>query len=191
MRRCCSTSNRCSRAPVTTRAQSAIASTLYAIYFLGCAPRPPETPETPETIPSPTDLGASAAAANFSDKVERHRELGIANRVGRAISRDTPGASGRQTVYHFPGLGTPEGTIPLMGKLQRKWQSSGERNSWMPWGEFSSGGLATPGPFMGAYRAKDFQLTLWIDQFAQDLFICYQDMPPLPEPELSSEEETP
>ena len=87
-----------------------------------------------------------------------------------------------QIVYSFPGLGDARGSIPLIGKLQTEWDPVNSQDCWMPWEKLINMEQTSPGAFMGAYLGKDFQLTLWIDQFAQDLFVCYQSPPPKPAP---------
>ncbi len=85
-----------------------------------------------------------------------------------------------EAAYAFRGRGGMSGVAPILSKLGAELEPSESQDCWLPWENFLDPSTTRPGAFMGAFRGETFQLTLWIDQYARDLFVCYQE--PCPKP---------
>lgn len=121
-------------------------------------------------------MDAADAAASFTEKVDPQGTLDIAQATAFAIARKTPDGSRIEIVYSFPGLGDAD-AIAVIQKLEDSWQPIEDLDCWMPWDQLIDLQRGNPGPQMGSFRNRDHQVTLWVDQFAQDLFICFGDKP--------------
>ena len=129
-----------------------------------------------------SELDAPAAAASFQENVGSQLDLyELSSRASSALLRKQPGQSGVEIVYAFRNQGGMAAVAPLMMQLGEKWPASDDRECWLPWDRFLDPQTGRPGPFIGAYRAPQFLLTLWIDHLGRDLFVCYQTPAP-PEP---------
>jgi hypothetical protein len=126
-----------------------------------------------------SELDAVAARASFVELVGSELDVGdLSARVSSALVRHLPGQTAVEIVYAFRRQGGMLGVEPFLYRFAAKWPASDDRNCWLPWERFLDPQTGRPGPFMGAYRAQDFQLSLWIDQLGRDLFVCYQSPAP-------------
>ena len=153
-----------------------VTASCFALHCLGaCSPKPDGGEEDSLAI---TRLDAAEAAASFRATVESALPLRIADRATSAISRKNVRGPGKQIVYTFPDLGNSSSAIPLMGELLKGYTAVANDKAWMPWEELIDLDRSDPGPYMAAYENGRSRLTLWVDRHAQDLFICYEDLPP-------------
>ena len=143
-----------------------------AVCAAGCSPKP----EPAE--PAVTELDPEAASASFAEKIESHLEsLDLARKATRALVRSTPGAEGEEIVYQFVGLGSQRDLDPILFRLGKKWTETSDVSAWMPWERLVDNNRLRPGPFMGTFRDEEFHITLWIDLYGTDLFVCYKSPP--------------
>lgn len=134
-----------------------------------------------------SELDSLAAAESFQENVGSQLDLyELSSRASSALVREQPGQSGVEIVYAFRNQGGMAAVEPLMMQLAEKWPASDDRGCWLPWDRLLDPQTGRPGPFMGAYRAPQFLLTLWIDHLGRDLFVCYQTPAPT-EPAASTQ----